>query len=83
MNGGSTTGERRRFAFAAPENFTRSERGCPPSCSDLPIRGRSWVNPGHHGSEKQMFGAKQQLLHGGREGRLRRRFANERRVDPG
>jgi hypothetical protein len=29
MNDGSTSGERRRFAFAAPENFTRSERGLP------------------------------------------------------
>jgi len=39
------------------------------------------MNPNHHGSDEQMFGTKQQLLHG--EGRLRRRFANERRVNLG
>jgi len=29
MNGGSTPGERRRFAFAAPENFTAPNADCP------------------------------------------------------
>ena len=40
------------------------------------------VNLSHHGSDEQMFGAKQQVLHRG-SGRLRSRFANERRVNHG
>jgi hypothetical protein len=62
MNGGSTKdNERRRFAFAAPENFTapNAER------SELPIRGRPGMNPSHHGSDEQMSGAKQQVLRRG------------------
>jgi hypothetical protein len=43
------------FAFAAPENFTRTAR---PSCSELPIRGKPGMNPSHHGRDEQMFGAK-------------------------
>jgi hypothetical protein len=37
----------------------------PPSWPDLPIRGRSRMNPSHHGSDEQVFGAKQQVPHGG------------------
>jgi hypothetical protein len=46
----------------------------------LPIPGRPGMNPSHHGSDEQMFGAKQQVLRGAR---VRRRFANERRVNQG
>jgi len=50
-----------------------------PSCSDLAGSRLARVNPGHHGSDEQMFGAKQQVLRGA--GRLKRRFAYERRVN--
>jgi hypothetical protein len=40
-------------------------RIAPPSCSDLPIPGRLGMNPSHHGSDEQMFGSKQQVLHRG------------------
>jgi hypothetical protein len=35
-----------------------------PSCSDLPISGGPGMNPSRDGSDEQVFGAKQQLLHG-------------------
>jgi hypothetical protein len=41
MNGGSTKGN----DGGVPENFTRSERGCPPW--------QAWVNPSRHGSDEQ------------------------------
>jgi hypothetical protein len=53
---------RRRFAFAAPENFTAPNADCP---SDLPIRGRPGMNPSHHGNDEQIFGAAQNVLHRG------------------
>jgi hypothetical protein len=37
--------------------------GGQPSCSDLPISGRPGMNPSHHNSDEQMFGAEQQVLH--------------------
>jgi hypothetical protein len=37
----------------------------PPSWPDFPIRGRTGMNPSHHGSDEQMFGAAQQVLHRG------------------
>jgi hypothetical protein len=40
------------------------------------------VNPSHHGSDEQMFGAKQQVLHRG-SGRLKSRYANEPRGNHG
>jgi hypothetical protein len=63
MNGGSTSGERRRFDFAAPENFTRAKRGLPAVMFRFADSRQAWVNPSHHGSDEQMFGAKQQILH--------------------
>src|SRR5262245_23460757 len=51
--------------FCCPEKSPAPNAGCPPSCSDLPIGGRFWVNPSHHGSDEQMFGAAQQVLHRG------------------
>jgi len=35
--------------------------------AELPIRGRPGMNPSHHGSDEQMFGAKQQVLLGGQD----------------
>jgi len=58
----TTPGERRRFAFAAPENFTAPNADCPLS-SDLPIRRRPGMNPSHDCTDEQMFGAAQQVLH--------------------
>ena len=43
---------------------------------------RARVNLSRHGSDEQMFGAKRQVLHEG-QGRLRSRFANERRSTTG
>jgi hypothetical protein len=40
----------------------KGTRAAPPSCSDLPIRGQARVNPSHHGSGEQKFGAKQQMF---------------------
>ena len=39
-------------------------RTVPPSCSELPIPGRPGMNLSHHGSDEQMFGAKQQVCGG-------------------
>jgi hypothetical protein len=38
--------------------------GGQPSCSDLPISGGPGMNLNHHGSDEQVFGAKQQVLRG-------------------
>jgi hypothetical protein len=66
MNGGSNTGEWRRFAFAAHENFTPLRNaGYPPSCSGFADSRQAWVNSSHHGSDEQAFGAKQQSFAGG------------------
>jgi hypothetical protein len=59
MNGGSTKGnDGGALPFAAPENFTAPNADAPPSFSDLLIPGRPGMNPSHHGSDEQMFGAK-------------------------
>jgi hypothetical protein len=52
-------------ALAAPKTSRLRTRTALPSCSDLPIPGRTGMNPSHHGSDEQMFGAKQQVLHRG------------------
>jgi hypothetical protein len=39
------------------------------------------MNPSHHGSDEQVFGAKQKVQRVG--ARVKRRFANERRVKEG
>jgi hypothetical protein len=62
--GGSISGERRRFAFAAPETSRLRTRTASLS-SDLPVRGRPGMNPSHHSNDEQMFGSKQQVLYGG------------------
>jgi hypothetical protein len=68
MNGGLTTGnDGGALLFAAPENFTAPNADCPTvHASDLPIPGRPGMNPSYHGSDEQMFGAAQQVLHGRR-----------------
>jgi len=47
--------------------------GGQPSCSDLPISGGPGLNPSHHGSDEQMFGAKQQVLGTGQTTKKRNR----------
>ena len=67
MNGGSTRGNDGGALLLLPLKTSRLRtRTVPPSCSDLPIPGRPGMNPSHHGSDEQMFGAKQQVLRGGK-----------------
>jgi hypothetical protein len=46
-----------------PENVTASNADCPSVIADSR---QAWVNLSCHGSDEQMFGAKQQVLLGGR-----------------
>ena len=48
-----------------PLKSSRLQTRTPPLSSDLPIRGRPGMNPSHHSSDEQMFGAAQQVLHRG------------------
>jgi hypothetical protein len=45
-----------------PQEVDLPMNGGQPSCSDLPISDETGMNPSHHGSDEQMFGAKQQVL---------------------
>jgi len=65
MNGGSTPGWAAALYLLLPLKTSRLRTRTAPLSSDLPIRGRPGMNPSHHSSDEQMFGAAQQVLHRG------------------